>query len=116
MSNPMECVECGKPLVFDYIGERHAGCSIVSNKHPRYVRRARSERKDKMSLARRKILNLLEYIIETDPRMDTIYNVFVLHVAQRDEDLSWSNDEMWAQWFEEYAHKLAKSTCEEERR
>ena len=67
-----------------------------------------TERKPKMSLARRKILNLLEYIIETDPAMDTVYNVFALYVAQVEEDLIWADDEEWAQWFEEYANKLSK--------
>ena len=67
-------------------------------------------RKHKMSVARRKILDLLEYIIETDPNMDTVYNVFALYVAQRDEDLTWADDEEWAQWFEEYANNLNRST------
>lgn len=107
MSNPMECAGCGKPLVFDYIGERHAGCSITTNTHPRYVKKARSERKPRMSEARRKILNLLEYILETQPKVDSIYNVFTLHVSQIEEDLIWVNDEEWAQWFEEYAKKIS---------
>ena len=79
-----------------------------------YLDKEYPARKPQMSLARRKILNLLEYIIETDPNMDTVYNVFVLDVAQRDEDHCWISDEEWAQWFEEYAHKLANKTCEEE--
>ena len=73
-----------------------------------------SERKPRMSESRRKILNLLEYILEVDTTVETVYNAFQLHVAQMDEDLTWENDETWAQWFEEYAHKLAKESCEEE--
>lgn len=71
-----------------------------------------TQRKPKMSADRRKILNLLEYIIETDPSMDTVYNVFALYVAQVDEEegLSWADDEEWAQWFEEYANNLSRST------
>lgn len=65
-------------------------------------------RKPKMNEHRRKILNLLEYIIETDPNMDTVYNVFAECVAQQDEDLTWADDEEWAQWFEEYVAKLSK--------
>ena len=65
-------------------------------------------RKPKMSDDRRKILNLLEYILEVDTTIDTVYNAFVMHVTQVDEDLSWVNDEEWAQWFEEYANKVRR--------
>jgi len=107
MSDRIElCAGCGHSLIFDYIGDRHAGCSITIKERP--------ERKPRMSEARRKILNLLEYILEVDTSIDTVYNAFALHVAQRDEDHCWVNDEEWAQWFEEYAHKLAKKSCEEE--
>ena len=71
-------------------------------------------RKPRMSLDRRKILNLLEYILEVDSSIDTVYNAFFFHVSQIDEDISHMSDETWAQWFEEYAHKLAKKSCEEE--
>ena len=63
-------------------------------------------RKPQMCKDRRKILNLLEYILEVDPSPDSVYNVFALYVAQRDEDLIWQSDETWAQWFDEYAANL----------
>lgn len=72
-----------------------------------------TERKPRMNYHRRKILNLLEYILETDSDIDSVYNAFALHVAQRDEDHVWVNDEEWAQWFEEYAEKLSKKTNNE---
>jgi len=65
-------------------------------------------RKPKMCKHRRKILNLLEYILEVDTEIESVYNVFQLHVAQMDEDLTWEDDDTWAQWFEEYAAKLSK--------
>ena len=70
-------------------------------------------RKPRMSLDRRKILNLLEYILEVDSSLATVYDAF-FHVSPANEDLNWVDDEEWAKWFEEYAHKLAKESCEEE--
>ncbi len=70
-------------------------------------------RKPKMSDDRRKILNLLEYILEVDTTIDTVYSVFALHVSQRGDDLIWAEDEEWAQWFEEYASKLSKGVDHE---
>ena len=64
---------------------------------------------------RREILNLLEYILEVDTDIDTVYNAFVLHVAQVEADLTWESDEIWAQWFEEYAAKLSVKTKEANR-
>ena len=72
-------------------------------------------RKPKMCKHRRKILDLLEYILEVDTEIDTVYNTFALHVAQGEEDLSWVEDEEWAQWFEEYAAKLSVKTKEANR-
>ena len=72
-------------------------------------------RKPKMSLNRRKILNLLEYILEVDNSIGSVYNAFALHVAQIDEDHIWVDDEEWAQWFEEYAAKLSVKTKEANR-
>lgn len=117
MSNPMECAGCGKPLVFDYIGERHAGCSITTDVSPvkPYPHKIYTERKGKMSKHRRNILNLLEYILEVDDTIDSVYNAFCLHVSQVDEDMTWINDEEWAQWFEEYAEKLNKKVREANR-
>ncbi len=100
MSDYEKCAGCGKPLAFDYIGDRHASCSITT-------------RKPKMSADRRKILNLLEYILEVDTDIHSVYNVFALHVVPIDKDIRRENDEEWAKWFEEYAHKLAKKSCEE---
>ena len=74
-----------------------------------------TERKPKMCKHRRKILNLLEYILEVDTSIDTVYNAFALHVAQIDEDHIWVQDEEWAQWFEEYAAKLSVKTKEANR-
>ena len=65
-------------------------------------------RKPKMCKHRRKILDLLEYVLEVDPSPDSVYNVFALYVAQVDEDLIWVDDETWALWFEEYAEKISK--------
>ena len=78
-------------------------------------------RKPRMSADRHKILNLLEYILEVDTTIDTVYNAFVLHVSQVDEDLSWEqglfqmSDETWAQWFEEYAENLSNRVREANR-
>ena len=72
-------------------------------------------RKPKMCKHRRKILNLLEYILEVDTTIDTVYNAFALHVAQVEADLTWESDEEWAQWFEEYAAKLSVKTKEANR-
>ena len=66
-------------------------------------------RKPQMCKHRRKILNLLEYILEVDTTPESVYNVFALYVAQRDEDLCWQSDEIWADWFEKYAEKLSKN-------
>ncbi|KKK62517.1 hypothetical protein LCGC14_3003530 [marine sediment metagenome] len=68
-------------------------------------------RKPRMSNDRRKILNLLEYILEVDTEIDTVYNAFFLHVSQMGEegrDESCVTEAEWAQWFEEYANKLSK--------
>ena len=68
-----------------------------------------TERKPKMSDDRRKILNLLEYILEVDSSLATVYDAF-FHVSPANEDLNWVDDEEWADWFEEYAEKLSRST------
>ena len=68
-----------------------------------------SERKPRMSESRRKILNLLEYILEVDNEIYSVYNAFILHVSPvNKKDLNWVEDEEWAQWFEDYASKLSK--------
>lgn len=66
-------------------------------------------RKPMMDIHRRKILNLLEYILETDDEIYSVYNAFILHVSPvNKKDLNWVSDEEWAQWFEEYANKISK--------
>jgi len=67
-----------------------------------------SERKPAMSKDRRKVLNLLEFILEAQPDIESVFNVFVLHVAQQDEDHTWVSDEQWAEWMQDYANKLIK--------
>ena len=64
-------------------------------------------RKPKMNEHRRKVLNLLEYILEVDSSLATVYDAF-FHVSPANEDLNWVEDKEWAQWFEEYANKLGK--------
>ena len=66
-----------------------------------------TERKPKMNEHRRKVLNLLEYILEVDSSLATVYDAF-FHVSPANEDLNWVDDEEWADWFEEYASKLSK--------
>ncbi|KKK43597.1 hypothetical protein LCGC14_3168140 [marine sediment metagenome] len=57
----------------------------------------------------RKVLDLLEFVIEMrGPDMGSVYNTFVLFVAQQEEDLEWVNDDEWAAWFQDYADKLIK--------
>ena len=73
-------------------------------------------RKPRMSEARRKILNLLEYILEVDPEIYSVHNAFTLHVSPvHRKDLNWVKEEEWVQWFEEYANKLSKHTREANR-
>lgn len=55
----------------------------------------------------RKVLDLLEFCIETKgPEQGSVYNMFVLCVAQMEDDLCWVDDEQWAGWFQDYADKL----------
>ena len=65
-----------------------------------------------MNEHRRKVLNLLEFILEADPSIDSVFNAFCLHVSQIDEDMIWVDDEEWAQWFQDYADKLLKKECD----
>ena len=83
-NNGKQCTGCGQPLAFDYIGERHAGCSITSRERSEYIEYVHhpnpiaSTRKPKMSEARRKILNLLEYVSEVDLSYSSITEVVSL--------------------------------------
>jgi len=62
--------------------------------------------KQPMSEDRRKVLTLLEFILEMKPDIDSVYNAFVLYVAQKDEDLVWVSDAEWGDWLQAYADKL----------
>lgn len=75
----------------------------------------RGERKPQMSKDRRKVLDLLEFCLEMNPDIDTVFNVFVLHAAQRDEDHVWVSEEEWGDWLQDYADELLKEdkgTCD----
>ncbi len=74
--------------------------------------RSNESRKPGMSEARRKVLNLLEFCLESEPDAYSVFNMFCLHVAQRDEDHIWAEDEEWAEWFQDYANKLIKKNRE----
>ena len=64
-------------------------------------------RKPKMNEHRRKILNLLEFILEVDDNVDTVYNVFCIHAGPEDgEDMTWIKDEEWSELLQAYADKL----------
>jgi hypothetical protein len=66
-----------------------------------------SERKPPMHPDTRKVLNLLGFIMEMQPEEGSVYNQFVLKVAQQEEDLCWVTDAQWADWFQDYADKLS---------
>ena len=68
----------------------------------------RDERKPVMSKDTRKILNLLEFILEMRPEQGSVYNQFVCAVAQQDDDLMYVTDDVWAGWFQDYAEKISK--------
>ena len=73
----------------------------------RYVGGAdHAERKPVMAEARRKVLNLLEFILEVDNTIDTVYNVFMLVGGFAPMDLSEVSDEEWAEWLQEYADSM----------
>jgi hypothetical protein len=72
-------------------------------------------RKPVMSEARRKVLNLLEFCLESEPEVDSVFNMFCLHAAQQDEDQTWVTDEEWAEWLQDYANKLIKKNKEVKR-
>jgi hypothetical protein len=55
---------------------------------------------------RRKVLNLLEFCLEMNPDIDTVFNLFVLYAAQQDEDHVWVSEEQWGDWLQDYADKL----------
>ena len=66
-------------------------------------------RKPKMNEHRRKILNLLEFILEVDDSIDTVYNVFCNHVSPEDgEDMTWITDEEWSDLLQTYADRLRR--------
>ncbi|KKN92301.1 hypothetical protein LCGC14_0207920 [marine sediment metagenome] len=69
-------------------------------------------RKPLMDKHRRKVLDLLEFCLESEPEVDSVFNMFCLHVAQREEDHTWVEDEEWAEWFQDYANKLIKKNRE----
>ena len=55
-----------------------------------------------------KVLDLLKFILEMKKGHEnvSVYNTFVLMVAQQEEDLCWITDAEWADWFQAYADKL----------
>jgi hypothetical protein len=66
-----------------------------------------SERKPKMSKERRKVLNLLEFILESNPDIDTVFNVFTRHARHDDgTEFDWVSDGQWAAWLRIYADEL----------
>ena len=65
-------------------------------------------RKPKMNEHRRKILNLLEFILEVDDSIKSVFNVFDTHVAQDYLDLTGVSDKEWAEWFQDYADTLIR--------
>ncbi len=68
----------------------------------------KGERKPVMDKDTRKVLDLLEFILEMKKGHEnvSVYNTFVLMVAQQEEDLCWITDAEWAVWFQDYADKL----------
>lgn len=65
-----------------------------------------SERKVKMHKDTRKVLDLLEFVLEMSPEQGSVYQRLVCNVAQQDEDLLWVTDTEWADWLQDYADKL----------
>ena len=67
-------------------------------------------RKPKMNEHRRKILNLLEFILEVDDNVDTVYNLFcdTLIGPVDGEDMTCITDEEWSDLLQTYADKLRR--------
>ena len=71
------------------------------------------ERKPKMSEARRKVLNLLEFILEAKPDIDSVFNVFTRHAMHDDgTEFDWVTDNQWVEWLQTYADELIKENIE----